>query len=140
MLSGVLLAEPPSRTAERVRVLARSGIVYLVHCLILPRLDAFVEPTARGRLKPSRGRRWTFIRRGIVTVGRRARLQRLAVHEVSPDDPGISYHTGYGAARTEVAQRAGHSKAKTTGLYDRRNDDVSVGARRGSGFERVRKC
>jgi integrase/recombinase XerD len=30
--------------------------------------------------------------------------------------------------RIEVAQRmAGHSNAKTTGLYDRRNDDISVG-------------
>jgi integrase/recombinase XerD len=30
--------------------------------------------------------------------------------------------------RTEVAQRmARHSNAKTTGLYDRRNDDISVG-------------
>ena len=30
--------------------------------------------------------------------------------------------------RIEVAQRmAGHSNAKTTGLYDWRNDDVSVG-------------
>jgi len=30
--------------------------------------------------------------------------------------------------RIKVAQRmAGHSNAKTTGLYDRRNDDVSVG-------------
>lgn len=30
--------------------------------------------------------------------------------------------------RIEVAQRmAGHSTAKTTGLYDRRNDDISVG-------------
>jgi site-specific recombinase XerD len=30
--------------------------------------------------------------------------------------------------RIEIAQRmAGHSNAKTTGLYDRRNDDVSVG-------------
>jgi len=30
--------------------------------------------------------------------------------------------------RLEEAQRmAGHSNAKTTGLYDRRNDDVSVG-------------
>ncbi len=30
--------------------------------------------------------------------------------------------------RIEVAQRmAGHSNAKRTGLYDRRNDDVSVG-------------
>jgi integrase/recombinase XerD len=31
--------------------------------------------------------------------------------------------------RIEVAQKmAGHSNAKTTGLYDRRNDDISVGA------------
>ena len=30
--------------------------------------------------------------------------------------------------RIEVAQRmAGHANAKTTGLYDRRNDDISVG-------------
>jgi integrase len=30
--------------------------------------------------------------------------------------------------RIEVAQRmAGHSNAKTTGLYDRRNDDIIVG-------------
>ena len=30
--------------------------------------------------------------------------------------------------RIEVAQRmAGHSNTKTTGFYDRRNDDVSVG-------------
>jgi integrase/recombinase XerD len=30
--------------------------------------------------------------------------------------------------RIEVAQRmAGHSNAKTTGLYNRRNDDVSIG-------------
>jgi len=30
--------------------------------------------------------------------------------------------------RIEVAQRmAGHLNAKTTGLYDRRNDDISVG-------------
>ena len=29
--------------------------------------------------------------------------------------------------RIEVAQRmAGHSNSKTTGLYDRRNDDVSI--------------
>lgn len=35
--------------------------------------------------------------------------------------------------RIDVAQRmAGHSNAKTTGLYDRRDDDVSV-----SGFERI---
>ena len=38
----------------------------------------------------------------------------------------IDYRTNGG--RIEVAQRmAGHSNAKTTGLYDRRNDDISVG-------------
>lgn len=38
-------------------------------------------------------------------------------------------HTDYltNGGRIEVAQRmAGHSSAKTTGLYDRRNDDVSL--------------
>ena len=41
--------------------------------------------------------------------------------------PGI---TGYltNGGRIEVRQRmAGHSDAKTTGSYDRRNDDLSVG-------------
>jgi len=40
---------------------------------------------------------------------------------------GITDYLSNGG-RIEVAQRmAGHSNAKTTGLYDRRNDDVSVG-------------
>jgi integrase len=38
--------------------------------------------------------------------------------------------------RIEVAPRmAGHSNAKTTGLYDQRNDDISVGKLRELGFE-----
>ena len=38
--------------------------------------------------------------------------------------------------RIEVAQRmAGHLNAKTTGLYDRRNDDISVGKLRELGFD-----
>jgi integrase/recombinase XerD len=38
--------------------------------------------------------------------------------------------------RIEVAQKmAGHSNAKTTGLYDRRNDDISVGEVEKLGFE-----
>jgi len=46
---------------------------------------------------------------------------------------GISCATGStdyltNGGRIEFAQRmAGHSNAKTTGLYDRRNDDISVG-------------
>ena len=40
---------------------------------------------------------------------------------------GITDYLSNGG-RIEVAQKmAGHSNAKTTGLYDRRNDDVSVG-------------
>jgi integrase/recombinase XerD len=40
---------------------------------------------------------------------------------------GITDYLSNGG-RIEVAQRmAGHSNAKTTGLYDRRNDDISVG-------------
>ncbi|MGD0124514.1 MAG: hypothetical protein ABSF46_04080 [Terriglobia bacterium] len=39
------------------------------------------------------------------------------------------------AGRIEVAQRmAGHSNAKTTGLYDRRNDDISAGEVERIGF------
>jgi hypothetical protein len=35
-------------------------------------------------------------------------------------------HSTHGG-RIEVAQKmAGHSNAKTTGLYDRRNDDISL--------------
>ena len=55
--------------------------------------------------------------------------------------PGIETAIGYhtfratgitdyltNGGRIEVEQRmAGHSNAKTTGLYDRRNDDISVG-------------
>jgi integrase/recombinase XerD len=44
--------------------------------------------------------------------------------------PRLSMITDYltNGGRIEVAQKmAGHSNAKTTGLYDRRNDDISVG-------------
>jgi integrase len=41
---------------------------------------------------------------------------------------GITDYLTNGGRHIEVAQRmAGHSNAKTTGLYDRCNDDVSVG-------------
>jgi len=41
--------------------------------------------------------------------------------------PGITDYLTNGGC-IEVAQRmAGHSNAKTTRLYDRRNDDISVG-------------
>jgi integrase len=42
--------------------------------------------------------------------------------------------------RIQVAQRmAGHSNAKTRGLYDRRNDDISAGKLKGSGSKVPRK-
>jgi hypothetical protein len=52
---------------------------------------------------------------------RRAGLGRVVPDDAAPEPPAIP-------RRIEVAQKmAGHSNAKTTGLYDRRNDDVSVG-------------
>jgi hypothetical protein len=46
--------------------------------------------------------------------------------EEPPELTGITDYLTNGG-RIEVAQRmAGHSNSKTTGLYDRRSDDVSL--------------
>jgi site-specific recombinase XerD len=64
------------------------------------------------------------------------RMVRRRASDAGVETP-IGYHTFRATGitdyltnggRIEVAQRmAGHSNAKTTGLYDRRNDDISVG-------------
>jgi integrase/recombinase XerD len=52
--------------------------------------------------------------------------KRIKVKRSLPYSVRLDYLTNGG--RIEVAQRmAGHSNAKTTGHYDRRDDDVSVG-------------
>jgi hypothetical protein len=44
----------------------------------------------------------------------------------SPSTSGITDYLTNGG-KLEIAQRmAGHSNAKTTSLYDRRNDDISI--------------
>jgi site-specific recombinase XerD len=65
---------------------------------------------------------WSMVRRRAVDAG-----IETAIGCHSFRATGITDYLTNGG-RIEVAQRmAGHSNAKTTGLYDRRNDDISVG-------------
>jgi len=65
---------------------------------------------------------WCMVRRRVSDAGIETAIGCHTFRATGITD----YLTNGG--RIEVAQRmAGHSNAKTTGLYDRRNDDVSVG-------------
>jgi integrase len=69
---------------------------------------------------PGQGTALRFVEFFTVTIRNRDRLSHFRATGIT------DYLTNGG--RIEVAQRmAGHSNAKTTGLYDRRDDDVSVG-------------
>jgi len=69
-----------------------------------------------------RGDVWRMVRRRAVRGGI---ATAIGCHTFRAT--GITDYLTNGG-RIEVAQRmAGHSNAKTTGLYDRRNDDISVG-------------
>ena len=69
-----------------------------------------------------RGDVWSMVRRRASGAGIKTAIGCHTVRATGITD----YLTNGG--RIEVAQRmAGHSNAKTTGLYDRRNDDISVG-------------
>jgi site-specific recombinase XerD len=69
-----------------------------------------------------RGDVWRMVRRRAVDAGIETAIGCHTFRATGITD----YLTNGG--RIEVAQRmAGHSNAKTTGLYDRRNDDISVG-------------
>jgi site-specific recombinase XerD len=65
---------------------------------------------------------WCMVRRRVSDAGIETQIGCHSFRATGITD----YLTNGG--RIEVAQKmAGHSNAKTTGLYDRRNDDVSVG-------------
>jgi integrase/recombinase XerD len=65
---------------------------------------------------------WYMVRRRAVDAGIQTAIGCHTFRATGITD----YLTNGG--RIEVVQRmAGHSNAKTTGLYDRRNDDISVG-------------
>ena len=65
---------------------------------------------------------WSMVRRRAADAG-----IETAIGCHSFRATGITDYLTNGG-RIEVAQRmAGHSNAKTTGLYDRRNDDISIG-------------
>ena len=69
-----------------------------------------------------RGDVWRMVRRRTADAGIETAIGCHTFRATGITD----YLTNGG--RIEVAQRmAGHSNAKTTGLYDRRNDDISVG-------------
>ena len=69
-----------------------------------------------------RGDVWRMVRRRAVDAGIETAIGCHTFRATGITD----YLTNGG--RIEVAQRmAGHSNAKTTGLYDRRNDDIGVG-------------
>ena len=69
-----------------------------------------------------RGDVWSMVRRRARDAGIETAIGCHTFRATGITD----YLTNGG--RIEVAQRmAGHSNAKTTGLYDRRNDDISVG-------------
>jgi integrase/recombinase XerD len=69
-----------------------------------------------------RGDVWSMVRRRASGAG----IETTIGWHTSRATGITDYLTNDG--RIEVAQRmAGHSNAKTTGLYDQRNDDISVG-------------
>src|SRR5580658_10366038 len=88
-----------------------------------PLFRSAIGKTGQLSLKPvTRGDVWRMVRRRASDAGIETAIGCHTFRATGITD----YLTNGG--RIEVAQRmAGHSNAKTTGLYDRRNDDVSVG-------------
>jgi len=88
-----------------------------------PLFRSALGKTARLSARPMlRGDVWRMVRRRAVDAGIETAIGCHTFRATGITD----YLTNGG--RIEVAQRmAGHSNAKTTGLYDRRNDDISVG-------------
>jgi site-specific recombinase XerD len=88
-----------------------------------PLFRSAIGKTGALTVKPmSRTDVWYMVRRRAADAG-----IETAIGCHSFRATGITDYLTNGG-RIEVAQRmAGHSNAKTTGLYDRRNDDISVG-------------
>jgi len=80
-----------------------------------------------------RGDVWRMVRRRAVDGG-----IETAIGSHTFRATGITDYLTNGG-RIEVAQRMSqHSNARTTGLYDRRNDDIALGKSKGLEFERQR--
>ena len=88
-----------------------------------PLFRSVIGKTAQLSGRPMlRGDVWSMVRRRACYAGIETAIGCHTFRATGITD----YLTNGG--RIEVAQRmAGHSNAKTTGLYDRRNDDISVG-------------
>jgi len=88
-----------------------------------PLFRSALGKTAQLSARPMlRGDVWRMVRRRAASAGI---ATAIGCHTFRAT--GITDYLTNGG-RIEVAQRmAGHSNAKTTGLYDRRSDDISVG-------------
>jgi integrase/recombinase XerD len=88
-----------------------------------PLFRSAIGKTGQLSAKPmQRGDVWYMVRRRAAGAGIETAIGCHTFRATGITD----YLTNGG--RIEVAQRmAGHSNAKTTGLYDRRKDDISVG-------------
>jgi len=88
-----------------------------------PLFRAAIGKTGQLSERPiSRGDVWRLVRRRAADAGIETQIGCHTFRATGITD----YLTNGG--RIEVAQRmAGHSNAKTTGLYDRRSDDINVG-------------
>jgi len=104
-------------------------------------LDAYIEVAGLRRRHKGPLFRSAIGKSGALTAKRMSRTDVWYMIRRRAPDAGIETPIGChtfratgitdylrNGGRVEVAQRmAGHSNAKTTGLYDRRNDDISVG-------------
>ena len=109
-------------TASRSNQYLRAGKRISLSLLILPWIKSFFPPEKLGQGAMSRTAVWYMVRRRAADAGIETAIGCHTFRATGITD----YLTNGG--RIEVAQRmAGHSNAKTTGLYDRRNDDISVG-------------
>jgi integrase/recombinase XerD len=104
-------------------------------------LDAYVEAAGIAGDRKEPLFRNAILKTGKLSKDRMSRRAVLYMVHRRGTDAGIETKIGChtfratgitdyltNGGRIEVAQKmAGHSNAKTTGLYDRRNDDVSVG-------------
>ena len=114
----------------------RREYTLLRHALPPPQLDSMHNnPVTRGLVNSPEDWPWSSWRfyylgdASILRMDRMGRVQLLSSPCGRSQTPnGRSLRQPANGGRIEVAQRmAGHSNAKTTGLYDRCNDDISVG-------------
>ena len=138
-------SETKPKPATSFNLFLKAATIFSLACFPYPKLESYLDAyiDAAGIENDPKG---PLFRNAILKTGKlsKERMSRRAVlymvHRRGSDagiETKIGCHTFRATGipdyltnggRIEVAQKmAGHSNAKTTGLYDRRNDDISVG-------------